>query len=186
MGTHPSGLSLVGTPDNEVESISLQRLLNIFPEYVGNMNIFSRYGTNFLFLFKVLSIGKALSIESHPNKKLAQELHRKDPKNYPDDNHKLEMAIALTDSEALCRFHPYSKIKAFLEKVLQYSAIVGVEAINNYKKSAHEKQGLKLFFTALMTAPENVVTKNSKTLFQRWSKKEDEKNTERKLFLRLY
>jgi mannose-6-phosphate isomerase len=149
MGTHPSGLSLVATPDNEVKSISLQRLLNIFPEYVGNMNIFSRYGTNLPFLFKVLSIGKALSIEAHPNNKLAQELDCKDPKNYPDGNHKLEMAIALTDLKALCGFRPHSKIKAFLEKVPQYSAIVGVEAINNYKKSADEKQGLKLFLQLL-------------------------------------
>ena len=35
------------------------------------------------FLFKVLSIRKALSIQAHPNKKLAEQLHSKDPKNYP-------------------------------------------------------------------------------------------------------
>lgn len=42
-----------------------------------------RYGGKLPFLFKVLSIRKALSIQAHPNKKLAEQLHAKDPKNYP-------------------------------------------------------------------------------------------------------
>jgi mannose-6-phosphate isomerase len=42
-----------------------------------------RYGGKLPFLFKVLSIQKALSIQAHPNKKLAEQLHAKDPKNYP-------------------------------------------------------------------------------------------------------
>lgn len=65
------------------------------------------------FLFKVLSVNTALSIQAHPDKALAQTLHARDPKNYPDDNHKPEMAVAITDFEALCSFRPQSEIEEF-------------------------------------------------------------------------
>lgn len=41
------------------------------------------YGQRLPFLFKVLSIRKALSIQAHPNKRLAEKLHERDPQNYP-------------------------------------------------------------------------------------------------------
>lgn len=47
--------------------------------------ITERYGGKLPFLFKVLSIRKALSIQAHPNKKLAEQLHAKDPRNYPGE-----------------------------------------------------------------------------------------------------
>lgn len=48
-----------------------------------SQEITRQYGGKLPFLFKVLSIRKALSIQAHPNKKLAEQLHGKDPKNYP-------------------------------------------------------------------------------------------------------
>ena len=42
-----------------------------------------RYGDKLPFLLKVLSIQKALSIQAHPDKKLAKQLHENDSKNYP-------------------------------------------------------------------------------------------------------
>lgn len=44
--------------------------------------ISEKFGNKLPFLFKVLSITKALSIQAHPNKKLAEQLHQKDPENY--------------------------------------------------------------------------------------------------------
>ena len=43
------------------------------------------------FLFKVLSIRKALSIQVHPNKEEAEKLHAKYPDIYKDPNHKPEV-----------------------------------------------------------------------------------------------
>ena len=43
------------------------------------------------FLFKVLSIRKALSIQVHPNKEEAEKLHRLYPDVYKDPNHKPEV-----------------------------------------------------------------------------------------------
>ena len=54
--------------------------------------------------FQVLSVAKALSIQAHPDKDLARTLHKLQPDLYKDGNHKPEMALAMTEFEALCRF----------------------------------------------------------------------------------
>lgn len=77
MGTHPS------LPSKDVET--KRTLLDLVQDNKALMSqeISQRYGEKLPFLFKVLSIRKALSIQAHPNKKLAEQLHAKDPKNYP-------------------------------------------------------------------------------------------------------
>ena len=55
-------------------------------------------------IWQVLSVAKALSIQAHPDKKLAQFLHSTQPHIYKDPNHKPEMALALTPFEAICGF----------------------------------------------------------------------------------
>jgi len=77
MGTHPS------LPSKELET--QRSLLDLVQENQGLMSseIGNKYGNKLPFLFKVLSISKALSIQAHPNKKLAEKLHAKDSKNYP-------------------------------------------------------------------------------------------------------
>ena len=56
------------------------------------------------FLLKVLSCERALSIQSHPDKKSAERLHERSPRKYPDDNHKPEIMIALTPFRAMAGF----------------------------------------------------------------------------------
>jgi len=46
------------------------------------VNQFNAQDGNLPFLFKVLSIEKALSIQAHPNKKKAADLHAKQPDVY--------------------------------------------------------------------------------------------------------
>ena len=77
MGTHPS------LPSRDVET--QRTLLDMVQDNQALMSpeISERYGQKLPFLFKVLSIRKALSIQAHPNKKLAEQLHTKDPENYP-------------------------------------------------------------------------------------------------------
>lgn len=52
----------------------------------------------------MLSVSKALSIQAHPDKELARTLHKLQPDAYKDGNHKPEMALAMTEFEALCGF----------------------------------------------------------------------------------
>ncbi len=77
MGTHPS------LPSKDLET--QRSLLDLVQDNQALMSsdVAERYGGKLPFLFKVLSIRKALSIQAHPNKKLAEKLHEKDPKNYP-------------------------------------------------------------------------------------------------------
>ncbi|KAB8346279.1 hypothetical protein FH972_023323 [Carpinus fangiana] len=126
-------------------------------------DIASRYGNKLPFLFKVLSISKALSIQAHPNKKLAEQLHAKDSKNYPDDNHKPEMTIAVTPFDGLCGFRPLAEIAHLLETVKPLRELVGEDAASDFQSSikGHEtdsstsqtsanKKALQKAFTALM------------------------------------
>ena len=82
---------------------------------------------------------KALSIQSHPDKQLAEKLHAEHPHLYPDDNHKPEMALVLpgnggsgTDDgggfEALCGFCPPEELQEALRWVPELAECVGPEA----------------------------------------------------------
>ncbi len=77
MGTHPS------LPSRDVQT--QRTLLDLVQDNQALMSpeISHKYGGKLPFLFKVLSIRKALSIQAHPNKKLAEQLHARDPQNYP-------------------------------------------------------------------------------------------------------
>lgn len=79
MGTHPS------LPSKDVET--QRTLLDLVQDNQAliSTEISERYGGKLPFLFKVLSIQKALSIQAHPNKKLAEQLHARDPRNYPGE-----------------------------------------------------------------------------------------------------
>ncbi|KAF2122717.1 mannose-6-phosphate isomeras-like protein [Lophiotrema nucula] len=134
MGTHPS------LPSKDLET--QRTLLDLVQDNQAllSQDIAERYGNKLPFLFKVLSIGKALSIQAHPNKKLAEQLHAKDPKNYPDDNHKPEMTIAVTPFDGLCGFRPLAEISHFLQTVPSFRKLVGEEEAKNFEDAVEGKE----------------------------------------------
>jgi mannose-6-phosphate isomerase len=67
-------------------------------------NIGRPLDANLPFLFKFLSVAKSLSIQVHPTKEHAEQLHKANPTAYTDANHKPEMAIALTRVSLLYGF----------------------------------------------------------------------------------
>ncbi|KAH6983370.1 mannose-6-phosphate isomerase [Ilyonectria sp. MPI-CAGE-AT-0026] len=170
MGTHPSN------PSRDVATG--RTLLDIFSDNQAflSSNIAARYANKLPFLFKVLSISKALSIQAHPNKSLAEQLHARDPKNYPDDNHKPEMAIAITPFQGLCGFRPLAEIAHFLEAVPALKSLVGDEAAKEFAAAAEDpaegvtdskKAALKKAFGALMSSsPESIAEQTSKLVEQ--------------------
>lgn len=166
MGTHPS------LPSKDLETgRSLLEMVQDNQALMGS-EISSKYQNKLPFLFKVLSIAKALSIQAHPNKKLAEKLHAKDSKNYPDDNHKPEMTIAVTPFEGLCGFRPLKEISYFLDTVGPLEALVGKDHADELKTVANDSQvelpkakaALRKAFTALMKQPKEVVSSMSKEL----------------------
>lgn len=154
MGSHPSN------PSKHVASG--RTLLELFAQNKALLSnqITQRYGDRLPFLFKVLSINKALSIQAHPNKRLAEQLHTRDPKNYPDDNHKPEMAIAITPFEGFCGFRPLDEIAHFLESLQPLRALVGEEAASGFTQVVKDetssvevkKEALQKAFGGLMSS----------------------------------
>lgn len=173
MGTHPS---------NPSKDLTTGRtLLDIVQDNKAllSLPVAARYDNKVPFLFKVLSIDKALSIQAHPNKKLAEELHRKDPKNYPDDNHKPEMTIAITPFEGLCGFRPLDEIVHFLESVPPLRQLVGEDNAREFADTVKEnkdndstdaveknKKALQKIFGALMSSSEDDLAAASKVLVE--------------------
>ncbi len=79
MGTHPT------SPLKLPSGTTLSSLLKENPSLIGT-DVLSRFpdaiDENLPFLFKVLSIEKALSIQTHPDKKTAEQLHAQLPNIY--------------------------------------------------------------------------------------------------------
>ncbi|KAL9600180.1 MAG: hypothetical protein Q9219_003323 [cf. Caloplaca sp. 3 TL-2023] len=171
MGTHPS------LPSKDVKT--QRSLLDLVQDNKALMSheITKKYGEKLPFLFKILSIRKALSIQAHPNKKLAEQLHAKDPKNYPDDNHKPEMTIAVTPFDGLCGFRPLKEISHFLATVPSLRSLVGEEAATKFEEGVsgretssnaedtqRNKQSLQTAFSALMSKDKSTVAAAAKEL----------------------
>lgn len=84
MGTHSSSPSLVRA-SGDLLSDHLQKHQDLIGSSVLDKFEDARTG-NLPFLFKVLSIAKALSIQSHPDKETAKQLHSISPKIYKGTN----------------------------------------------------------------------------------------------------
>ena len=88
------------------------------------------------YLFKILSVNKALSIQCHPDKALAEKIHKERPDVYKDPNHKPEIALAITPMEALCQFRPLKEVASLLNSEPEFRTMVGEEAARAVEEAA--------------------------------------------------
>lgn len=118
------------------------------------------------YLFKVLSVAKALSVQAHPDRALAAKLHATAPQHYKDDNHKPEMTCALTPFEAMCAFRSPSDLAAHISGVPELVQLVGAEKVSSFQRAvasaATDKDesintALKEVYAAYMAAPDAAV-----------------------------
>lgn len=147
MGTHPNAPSFVKQADG------------------GLAELRAVLGKDLPFLFKILSVKKALSIQAHPDKQLAERLFSEFPDVYKDPNHKPEIAIALTDFEALCGFRPVDEIAALVAKYPEFASLVSAESVMALQQS--RGCALKSFFTELMSSNPGLVATKTKHLMDR-------------------
>lgn len=148
IGTHPKGPSKLKTGEDLRDTI----------------------GEDLPFLFKILSAGKALSIQAHPDKELAERLHQENPNAYGDSNHKPEMAIALTPFEAMCGFRRLEEVAFLIKKHPEFAACLSQEA----KLSvflAHDdntqREALQKLFSSFMNCDPEISERNLKLLLIR-------------------
>mmetsp|Transcript_120125 Transcript_120125/g.224562 ORF Transcript_120125/g.224562 Transcript_120125/m.224562 type:complete len:539 (-) Transcript_120125:138-1754(-) len=130
------------------------------------------------FLFKVLSVRQALSVQAHPNKKLAEELHRRLPAHYPDANHKPEIAIPLGDFEALAGFRPVAQVRGYFNDVPELMELCGIQP------AELESLGLRDMFSRLMRADKMQISRSVVAHVNRLKEKDD-RSPEEDLILRV-
>ncbi|KAJ2722719.1 Mannose-6-phosphate isomerase [Coemansia sp. Benny D115] len=153
MGTHPSGPSKVFGTDTPLSAIVAES-----PELALGSTIAQKYQGQLPYLFKVLSIEKALSIQAHPDKALAQRLHAERPNDYKDPNHKPEMSIALTDFIAMSGFRPLEQISNNLQEYPEFRALVKdsaeqfTAAAGKGVSDEEKRKALRALFAELMGA----------------------------------
>lgn len=96
MGTH------VKSPSGVVDrKQNLAQILTENPDLIGDQ-VSRRFDTtngNLPFLFKVLAIGKALSVQTHPDKKTSEKLHAEQPTVYTGE---IFVDAALESSRISC------------------------------------------------------------------------------------
>jgi len=96
--------------------IDLNKIIDEYPEEMLGLKVLDKFGKQLPFLFKILSAAEPLSIQVHPSKAQAEELHAKDPEHYPDDNHKPEIAIVLDELKLLSGFKSTKELDELFER----------------------------------------------------------------------
>ncbi|CAN0881360.1 Mannose-6-phosphate isomerase 1 [Linum grandiflorum] len=166
MGIHHSGPSFLFDSNS---SLSLEDWISQNPCALGT-KVLRTWGTHLPFLFKILSVGKALSIQAHPDKEMAKQLHKSNPFAYKDDNHKPEMALALTPFHALSGFISLQELRDVLQNIPEIMELVNKDDVNQlFQVTNHElkyekeeekvKSRLKSIFTQLMSSSKELTTK---------------------------
>ncbi|KIR62532.1 mannose-6-phosphate isomerase [Cryptococcus bacillisporus CA1873] len=200
MGTHPNN------PSRLSDNTLLSQHLKSHPELIGSA-VSSKFEDckdgSLPFLFKVLSIGTALSIQAHPDKPLAKKLFDEKPDVYKDPNHKPEMAIALTPFLAFLNFLPLPVLLLHLLTVPELQEFVDSSLIKSLASSldlptsqppdasffkptespatAQQKDILKQIFAALMSADKKLVEEAISKLIKRYKAKQDIRENEKDL-----
>ena len=169
MGTHVRGPSRIYRPQ-EYAGALLSDWLETNQWALGK-EVASKYDGQLPFLFKVLSINKALSIQTHPTKSHAQELYQKAPDLYKDPNHKPELVVALKDFEGLCGFRPFEEIVKFLKEVPELCAVAGETNCTHMRQLSGSPEpirgALKQVFSAVIKCEENTLQQQLQELLRR-------------------
>lgn len=163
IGAHPKSPSKsynVFSPSSE--STLLDEIKKDPKFCLGNKSI-DKFGEQLPFLLKILSIETALSIQAHPDKTLAELLHARDPKNYPDNNHKPEIGIALEKSQILFGFKSLSKIITTLEEYNSFKLICRDLTLKQFTKTPNIFN-FKKIITEILTANSQTIFNASKEL----------------------
>ena len=183
IGDHPK-LSSEILIDGEAHN--LKDFVEQYPNEILGKEVAEKFGNKIPFLLKVLSANHALSIQTHPNKLQAEEFHKNDPKNYPDNNHKPEIAITLDSLSALVGFRPLSEIENNIRKYPQLLDFIGEEVVDGFSQNK-TKSGLKKVFSELMNNLTEMeeLGRAIKQLKNEFEQKENQ-SVDEKLFLTLY
>lgn len=157
IGTHESTPCSVLVPDEEdatLRSFIQNQIIMVDPDKVVHYS--NLHAAGLPFLLKILSVAKPLSIQAHPNLKLAAELHENAPDIYPDSNHKPELTVAISPFQALCGFRRMTEIVNDIARVPEFAEacdrVVCDDFVRAVKTGAANRDALRHIFASLMSA----------------------------------
>jgi mannose-6-phosphate isomerase len=168
LGVHPNAPSSIIDLEEGSQSLSTW----ISEDLHNRLSAEGKY-SSLPYLFKVLSAGEALSIQAHPNKSQAEYLHQHDPKHYPDDNHKPEIAIAIDHLDALIGFISDVDFFTLLDTYPELNSL-----LSRYSTSIESlKDGVQALFK-ILEQNATLLAHTSNQIFSRLSQKEAPDETE--------
>jgi mannose-6-phosphate isomerase len=154
MGTYPTLPSYVLSTGDD-----LQDVLEKHKDELLGERVLSKFGQATLpYLPKILSIAKALPLQLHPDKALAEKLHSSNPSQFTDANHKPEIAVALSDFEAFCGFKPLEEIEE-LFKIDALSVFLGKRDGQPF-----DNQTLKEVVRSIISSSEELISRTEDKL----------------------
>ena len=153
MGAHPSASSSIIT---KTGAIHLQDAIRELPVFFLGEKVYETFG-ELPFLFKILDVKDALSIQVHPTKTaaakgfdaediLCKPINAAD-RNYKDRNHKPEVMVALSDFWLLHGFMPETLLQKRLDAIPAFSGLSEI----------FKKQGYKALYKEVMQMPQEKV-----------------------------
>ncbi|VDM27123.1 unnamed protein product, partial [Hydatigera taeniaeformis] len=101
---------------------------------------------------------------------MAARLHAEQPDVYKDDNHKPEMAIALTDFEALLGFRPLHQIISFIQAFPELAELTTLKSPSTTdEKKEGQPLSIKQLYSNLMRSSPEEVESTIKSLVNRFT-----------------
>ncbi len=157
MGAHPKAPSIALT---DGKRIPLNDLIAEYPEDLLGPYIINKFGPELPFLFKVLAASVPLSIQAHPDSRLAKEGFKREnlrglpvnspSRNYRDPRHKPECLCALEPFWALCGFREPFRAAFMLSSVCPVSLAPEISIL----RSGGENSLKAFFYSTLNMEPE--------------------------------
>ena len=164
IGAHPKAAALA---DLAGVAMPLDRLIAQAPEAILGPPAAARFDRRLPYLFKVLDVDKMLSIQAHPTLAQAKEGYAREnaagiglqakERNYKDENHKPEVAVALTDLWMLHGFRPLDQIAEILGAVPELHQIMpdfAPRLAQAGKDTPARETLLRDLYSATMTIPQ--------------------------------
>lgn len=161
MGTHPLASAEVGEDHQSLAKLIEENKENALGNYIAKT-----FGS-LPYLFKILDVRDMLSIQVHPSKVNAEAdfarenaagiaAHAPD-RNYKDDNHKPELAAALSDFWLLHGFKPKEKMVSILSNVEELESLLPI----------FEEEGYEGLYRHVMEIPQEEVNELLQPLIDR-------------------
>ncbi|HMO02646.1 MAG TPA: mannose-6-phosphate isomerase, class I [Oligoflexia bacterium] len=171
LGAHPKSPSLIERPLDQTAHLERANHKEPLDEFLAKNSL------SLSSLFKILSIAEPLSIQAHPNRERAVELHAADPANYPDTNHKPEIAVALSEVKLLWDFRSQAEIEKLISKMAELQQLLAITSNNS------NKDPRKTLFNALLSLNKEAIAKLTRAIYSSLTTQKNTLDSNEELFI---